>query len=134
MKSTSEATTLSANGIPSYSIKHLAMPPIVQISNLDRGTTRDDLYKFFVELGDIRDCRVLTLGNQGAMGEITFENPDAARTAFAKFNGALADGRRLVVNIVKYNSIADQKPVEVNNNVHQWPGAGNLRSDGYLKK
>ncbi|SEI31935.1 YALIA101S02e05512g1_1 [Yarrowia lipolytica] len=125
---------LSANGTPSYSIKHLAMPPIVQISNLDRGTTRDDLYKFFVELGAIRDCRILTLGTQGAMGEITFEDPEAAKVAFAKFNGALADGRRLVVNIVKYNSIADQKPVEVNNAVHHWPGAGNLRSDGYLNK
>lgn len=110
------------------------MPPIVQISNLDRGTTRDDLYKFFVELGEILDCRVLTLGNQGAMGEITFADPDAAKTALAKFNGALADGRRLVVNIVKYNSIADQKPIEVSNTVHQWPGAIPLRSDNFLRK
>lgn len=130
----STGSRVTAVGDPVYSIKHSALPPIVQISNLDRGTTREDLHKFFVELGEILDCRVQTLGTQGSMGEITFADSGAAKTALTKFNGALADGRRLVVNIVKYNSIAETKPNPVDNVHHQWPGAAPLRSDNYLRR
>ncbi|PIA17314.1 RNA-binding domain-containing protein [Coemansia reversa NRRL 1564] len=84
------------------SIKGEAGPAAIFISNLDPEASTEDVKTCFKQFGSIRDCTLLYDSNGKASGhaQVTFTVKPAAEEAVAKLNNALADGRRLSVNLM----------------------------------
>ncbi|KAJ2800888.1 hypothetical protein H4R20_003894 [Coemansia guatemalensis] len=84
------------------SIKGEAGPAAVFISNLDPEASTEDVKTCFKQFGTVRDCTLLYDSNGKASGhaQVTYTVKPAAEEAVAKLNNALADGRRLSVNLM----------------------------------
>ncbi|KAJ2080457.1 hypothetical protein H4R24_003068 [Coemansia sp. RSA 988] len=88
--------------LTNISIKGEAGPATVFVSNLDPEASNEDVKTCFKQFGTVRECTLLYDSNGKASGhaQVTFTVKPAAEEAVAKLNNALADGRRLSVNLM----------------------------------
>ncbi|KAJ2780066.1 hypothetical protein GGI15_003673 [Coemansia interrupta] len=91
-----------------FSIKGEAGPASIFISNLDTGASAGDVTSCFKQFGAIKACTLLydRNGKPSGHAELTFSSKASAMEAVAKFDNAMADGRRLSVRLIP----ADQAP------------------------
>ncbi|KAJ2057307.1 hypothetical protein GGH13_007355 [Coemansia sp. S155-1] len=85
------------------SIRGEAGPATVFISNLDSEASPEDVMTCFRQFGAIKNCTLLydRMGKASGHAEVTYAAKQAAEEAAAKLNNALADGRRLSVQLIK---------------------------------
>ncbi|KAJ2055288.1 hypothetical protein GGI17_006690 [Coemansia sp. S146] len=85
------------------SIRGEAGPATVFISNLDSEASSEDVMTCFKQFGAVKNCTLLydRMGKASGHAEVTYAAKQAAEEAAAKLNNALADGRRLSVQLVK---------------------------------
>ncbi|KAJ2054433.1 hypothetical protein GGI08_004597 [Coemansia sp. S2] len=93
------------------SIRGEAGPATVFISNLDSEASPEDVMTCFRQFGAIKNCTLLydRMGKASGHAEVTYAAKQAAEEAAAKLNNALADGRRLSVQLIK---AASQPPAQ----------------------
>ncbi|KAJ2156234.1 hypothetical protein GGF46_005327 [Coemansia sp. RSA 552] len=84
------------------SIKGEAGPAMVFISNLDMGASAEDVKTCFRQFGAVKDCTLLydSSGKASGYAKVTYTSKVAAEEAASKLNNALADGRRLSVQLM----------------------------------
>ena len=73
----------------------------IYIGGMSWNTSEDGLREAFGEFGEMVDAKVITdreTGRSRGFGFITFANQEDANKAITKMDGALLDGRNLVVN------------------------------------
>jgi hypothetical protein len=108
-----------------YSIKYASQPPIVQIRNLDPGTTAEDVKAVLEQIGPVDECRTRDT-NDAVVAEIMFLNKDDATVALQRFDKSYADGRLLSAKIIRQYTIpeyvAEIRPVEAPVYVSSWEG------------
>lgn len=74
------------------------------VGSLSWDTKEPQLRSAFEEFGDINEARVITdrdTGRSRGFAFVTFENADSAERAVREMNGAMLDGREIVVNEAK---------------------------------
>ncbi|KAJ1820576.1 hypothetical protein LPJ60_003136 [Coemansia sp. RSA 2675] len=112
------------------SIRGEAGPATVFISNLDSEASPEDVMTCFKQFGAIKNCTLLydRRGKASGHAEVTYAAKQSAEEAVSKLNNALADGRRLSVQLVKGET---QPPAQ-----GQQPGAPSSSShrDGHWRK
>ncbi|KAJ2459365.1 hypothetical protein GGF42_001511 [Coemansia sp. RSA 2424] len=88
------------------SIRGEAGPATVFISNLDSEASPEDVMTCFKQFGAIKNCTLLydRTGKASGHAEVTYASKQAAEEAAGKLNNALADGRRLSVQLVRGSS------------------------------
>ncbi|KAJ2742123.1 hypothetical protein GGI20_004713 [Coemansia sp. BCRC 34301] len=94
------------------SIRGEAGPATVFISNLDSEASPDDVMTCFKQFGSIKNCTLLydRTGKASGHAEVTYVSKQAAEEAAGKLNNALADGRRLSVQLVRGSSNSPAQP------------------------
>lgn len=91
-----------------FSIKHAALPPIVQIKNLDPGTSAGDVRTILEYVGAVSDTRAQYDPDSGAVtAEVVFETKEHSFIAVDQFNGSVADGREITAEIIKIHRIPE---------------------------
>ncbi|KAJ1845484.1 hypothetical protein LPJ73_004836 [Coemansia sp. RSA 2703] len=102
------AKTAKADKSKPISIKGEAGPASIFISNLDPGASAGDVTSCFKQFGAVKACTLLydRSGKPSGHAELTFSSKASAMQAVAKFDNAVADGRRLSVRLIP----ADQAP------------------------
>lgn len=103
-----------------FSIKHAALPPIVQIKNLEPGTSASDVRTILEYVGAVKDSRAQYEPESCTVtAEVVFETREHSFIAAEQFNGSVADGREISAEIIKIHNIpegadvADQPTPEV---------------------
>ncbi|KAJ1959132.1 hypothetical protein GGI12_004495 [Dipsacomyces acuminosporus] len=83
------------------SIKGEAGPATIFITNLDTEASAEDVKTCFKQFGIVKNCTLLydRSGRASGHAEVVYSSKVAALEAVAKLNGALADGRRLTVQL-----------------------------------
>ncbi|KAI8320676.1 RNA-binding domain-containing protein [Martensiomyces pterosporus] len=83
------------------SIKGEAGPATIFITNLDTEASAEDVKTCFKQFGTVKSCTLLYDRNGKASGhaEVVYASKVSALDAVAKLNNALADGRRLSVQM-----------------------------------
>ncbi|KAJ2485939.1 hypothetical protein IWW37_005793, partial [Coemansia sp. RSA 2050] len=111
------------------SIRGEAGPATVFISNLDSEASPEDVMTCFKQFGAIKNCTLLydRMGKASGHAEVTYVAKQSAEEAVAKLNNALADGRRLSVQLVKGEA---QQPAQG----QQHGGSSSSHRDGYWRK
>ncbi len=69
--------------------------------NLNYQTTEVELKEAFSAFGEVKSAKVITdreTGRSRGFGFIEFDNAEDGKAAIAELNGALVDGRNIVVN------------------------------------
>jgi RNA recognition motif-containing protein len=71
------------------------------VGGLSWNTNDDGLRQAFDRFGDIDEAKVIMdreTGRSRGFGFVTFNNPEAARSAMSEMNGTTLDGRAIKVN------------------------------------
>jgi RNA recognition motif-containing protein len=74
---------------------------VIYIGNLNYRITSDDLMEVFSSYGKVESATVITdkfTGRSKGFGFVTMENNNEARQAIESLNGAMLEGRKIVVN------------------------------------
>jgi RNA recognition motif-containing protein len=74
---------------------------VIYIGNLNYRITSDDLMEVFSSYGKVESATVITdkfTGRSKGFGFVTMENNNEARQAIEALNGAMLEGRKIVVN------------------------------------
>ncbi|KAA8913681.1 hypothetical protein TRICI_003139 [Trichomonascus ciferrii] len=91
-----------------FSIKHAALPPIVQIKNLEPGTSAGDVRTILEYVGPVSDTRAQYEPDSGTVtAEVVFESKEHSFIAVDQFNGSVADGREITAGIIKIHHIPE---------------------------
>lgn len=88
----------------SFSVKYASSPPILQIRNLEKGTSAEDVKTVVESVGPVLECRVKD-ASVGAIAEIMFNHAQDAEQARDTFHNTLADGRQISAQILREYSI-----------------------------
>jgi cold-inducible RNA-binding protein len=97
------------------------------VGGLSWNTNDDGLRQAFDRFGDIDEAKVIMdreTGRSRGFGFVTFNNPDAAKSAMAEMNGQTVDGRAIKVNE------AEERPRAPRNDGAGW-GGNSGSSGGY---
>ncbi|KAJ1997304.1 hypothetical protein GGI04_005457, partial [Coemansia thaxteri] len=94
------------------SIKGEAGPATVFISNLDTEASAEDVKTCFKQFGSIKNCTLLydRTGKASGHAEITYAVKTSAEEAVAALNNALADGRRLRLQLIPTTQAPEPTP------------------------
>ncbi|KAJ2889760.1 hypothetical protein GGI21_006444, partial [Coemansia aciculifera] len=113
------------------SIRGEAGPATVFISNLDSEASPEDVMTCFKQFGAIKNCTLLydRTGKASGHAEVTYMAKQAAEEAANKLNNALADGRRLSVQLVSGSSKGSSDQQQQSSGSGQ--GQQSLSSRGY---
>lgn len=80
-------------------IKNSSLKHFIKISNLETGTSADDLKSVLKDIGQIQDVKVFDLPSGSSVGEVIFKDNKNLKKAYDKLNGVVADGRVIKVTI-----------------------------------
>ncbi len=98
------------------------------VGGLSWNTNDDGLRQAFDRFGDIDEAKVIMdreTGRSRGFGFVTFNNPEAARSAMAEMNGQTVDGRAIKVNE------AEERPRAPRTDRPAWGGSGGGNGGGY---